>query len=333
MQCELRPIIVATIRKLNSKRFLTEVRKFGANKPKTFDNKTQAMAWATETEQSLNPDGLVQGKTLRDTFTRYQKEITPNKKSQRTEHNRLNKFLRDPLSQMELTALRQLHFDEWIVKSLNTLKSSDVNRDLNLLSAVFEQAKRWRWTTENPIRGIRRPKNPPPRDRRFSQPEIDGILKSLYFDGHAVTEIRHVIAVAFLFALETAMRQGEIWKLEWKDAYLDKRFVRLHETKNGSKRDVPLSNEAGRLLNLLDNKTRSVFDSNQASSGTIFRRCLLMAGIEGLTFHDTRHEALTRLARKLDVLDLARMVGHRDPPRSLMIYYNATAEEIAARLD
>jgi integrase len=147
-----------------------------------------------------------------------------------------------------------------------------------------------------------------------------------------VTEIRHVIAVAFLFALETAMRQGEIWKLAWKDVHLDKRFVRLHETKNGSKRDVPLSKEAVRLLNLLDNKKRTVFDSNQASSGTIFRRCLALAGIEGLTFHDTRHEALTRLARKLDVLDLARMVGHRDP-RSLMIYYNATAEEIALRLD
>jgi len=50
-----------------------------------------------------------------------------------------------------------------------------------------------------------------------------------------------------------------------------------------------------------------------------------------MTFHDTRHEALTRIARKLDVLDLARMVGHRDA-RSLMIYYNATAEEIAQRL-
>ena len=54
--------------------------------------------------------------------------------------------------------------------------------------------------------------------------------------------------------------------------------------------------------------------------------------IADLRFHDTRHEALTRLAKKLHVLDLARMVGHKDP-RSLMIYYNATATEIANRLD
>jgi len=74
-----------------------------------------------------------------------------------------------------------------------------------------------------------------------------------------------------------------------------------------------------------------VFASNQASGGQLFRRACQLAGVTGLTFHDTRHEALTRLARKLEVLDLAQMVGHRDP-RSLMIYYNATASEIAGRL-
>jgi integrase len=50
-----------------------------------------------------------------------------------------------------------------------------------------------------------------------------------------------------------------------------------------------------------------------------------------LTFHDTRHEAITRLAAKLNVLDLARMVGHRDI-KQLQVYYNAPAEEIAMRL-
>ncbi len=322
---------MATIRKLKSKRFLAEVRKLGVRKSKTFDSKVQAMAWAVETEQSLDPEGLVEGKTLGNAFSRYRNEITPSKKSQRTEHNRLNKFLREPLAQIQLSKLRQTHFDEWVNDSLSRVKSSTVNRDLNLLSAVFEQAKRWRWTKENPIRGIKRPRDPLPRDRRISQQEIDRILLALNFDGHTITEIRHVIAVAFLFALETAMRQGEIWNLEWQDIELNKRFLRLHATKNGFKRDVPLSTEAIRLLKLLDSSGRKVFSSNQASSATIFRRAVKLAGIGGLTFHDTRHEALTRLAQKLDVLDLARMVGHRDP-RSLMIYYNATAEEIAQRL-
>lgn len=53
--------------------------------------------------------------------------------------------------------------------------------------------------------------------------------------------------------------------------------------------------------------------------------------IEDLHFHDARHDAITRLARKLDVLQLARMVGHRDL-KSLMTYYNETAEHLASLL-
>ena len=56
-----------------------------------------------------------------------------------------------------------------------------------------------------------------------------------------------------------------------------------------------------------------------------------LPSVADLHFHDARHEAITRLARKIDVLDLARMIGHRDP-RSLMVYYNATATDIAGGL-
>lgn len=323
---------MATVRQLKNKNFIAEVYKQGRRKSKTFPTKVQAMAWAVETEKSLSVDGCVLGKTLGDALTRYRDEVSPSKKSYRSEYNRINKILRDPLHDIELSEIREHHFDEWIKTSLKKIKASSVNRDLNLLSALFEQAKRWRWIDQNPIRGIRRPKNPPPRDRRISDAEIERILDALGFDGETVESKRDLIAVAFLFALETAMRQGEIWGLDWQDVFLDKCYLRLHETKNGTKRDVPLSSESIRLLNLLEPKNSGrVFNSNQESSAVIFRRALSIAGIKALTFHDTRHEALTRLARKLEVLDLARMVGHRDP-RSLMIYYNATAEEIAGRL-
>ena len=263
---------------------------------------------------------------------RYRDEISPDKKCYRTEFNRLNKFSRDPIAEMLLMDVRQSHFDAWIETSLTRIKSSSVNRDLNLLSSVFEQGKRWRWTDNNPIRNIRRPKNPQPRDRRIGEKEIEKILYALGFDGQTVTTTRHIIAVAFLFALETAMRQGEIWGLDWEHVYLSRNYLRLNETKNGTKRDVPLSKEAVRLLNLLAPKEEGkVFNSNQESSAVIFRRALRLAGIKGLTFHDTRHEAITRLAEKLQILDLARSIGHRDI-RSLMIYYNATAEEIAQKL-
>ena len=324
---------MATIRKLPSKRWYVEVRKYGQRKSKTFDTKLKALTWAEEMEQSLNPDGLITGKTLGDAFTKFRDEITPTRKSHRSEHNRMNKFLRDEIASISLDEVRQHHFDEWIKRSLERIKPSSVNRDLNLLSAVFREAIRWRWIATNPIHGINRPKNPQPRDRRISDQEIEKILEALGYDGKEIITTRHIIAVAFLFTLETAMRQSEVWGLIWSNVFLDKKYVRLPETKNGTKRDVPLSKEAVRLLKTLHpKKTGKVFNTNQESSAVIFRRAVKLACIKDLTWHDSRHEAITRLAQKVPILDLARIIGHLDP-RSLMIYYNPSAEEIAERLD
>ncbi|WP_018276003.1 site-specific integrase [Teredinibacter turnerae] len=324
---------MATIRRLKNKRFLAEIRKKGVYKSKTFDSKVQAMAWAAETEQSLANQHLIHGKTLADACLRYRDEISPKKKSYRTEYNRLNKFSRQPFASLTLEALTAKHLYDWIEDVSRTLKSSSVNRDLNLLSAVLEQAKRWQWTDKNPVRGLRRPKNPQPRDRRISAKEIQQVMDALGFDGQTINRSRHELAVAFLLAIETAMRQGELWQLKWEDVYLEKRYLRLHDTKNGTRRDVPLSSEAVRLFTLLQpGRGEKVFKSNQASSGTIFRRCLKQAGIYNMHFHDTRHEAISRLAQKIPVLDLARLTGHKDI-KMLMVYYNASAEEIAKQLD
>lgn len=66
-------------------------------------------------------------------------------------------------------------------------------------------------------------------------------------------------------------------------------------------------------------------------SPLFFRRSVKKCKIDNLKFHDTRHEACTRLAQLIPLLDLAKMIGHRDI-KSLMIYYDATPTEIANRL-
>ena len=54
--------------------------------------------------------------------------------------------------------------------------------------------------------------------------------------------------------------------------------------------------------------------------------------IEGLTFHDLRHTAVVRLAKKLSPFELAKMVGHRDLKMTLNVYYQQDAEETAKKL-
>jgi hypothetical protein len=57
----------------------------------------------------------------------------------------------------------------------------------------------------------------------------------------------------------------------------------------------------------------------------------MKTAIAALTFHHTRHEAITRLAKHYSVLNLARIVGHRDI-KQLMTYYNRTASDIAKEM-
>ena len=53
-------------------------------------------------------------------------------------------------------------------------------------------------------------------------------------------------------------------------------------------------------------------DVSAASLDALFRKARTRAQIEDLHFHDTRREALTRLSNIFDVMELARISGHRD---------------------
>lgn len=310
---------------------------------KTFATKREAKTWSEQTQQEFyaieGKEGALKDlkKTLKEAFIRYTDEISVHKKGARWEKIRLEKLAKEPFSNFLLSAITKHHIQDFIDLSLEKVQSSTVNRELNLLSAVFSQAIEWGWCEHNPIREAKRPKNPEPRNRRISEHESRKILSALDFDEKNLQyplSGKQELAIAFLIAIETAMRQGEIWKLTWNDVFLEQRFVRLLETKNGFQRDVPLTTRAVELFKLLQKNSSNqsrVFFVRQSSAGQFFRRAAKTSDIDNLTFHDTRHEALTQLARKLDVLDLARMVGHRKT-ESLMIYYNPTPTEIAHRL-
>lgn len=146
------------------------------------------------------------------------------------------------------------------------------------------------------------------------------------------------VAVAFLFAIETAMRSGEILGVTDQTVDLELRVARLPLTKNGSARSVALSTRAVELLGMLPKVEEGapLFDLNDKSRDALFRKARDRAfekqsPEDRLTFHDTRHEAITRLAKKLQPLDLALMTGHTNL-NELLTYYNETAADIAARL-
>ncbi|RMM27296.1 Integrase/recombinase protein [Pseudomonas syringae pv. pisi] len=319
-----------------------EVVKLGIRDSQTFPTKAAAQAWATHREAEILA-GAGKPKagnhmTLSEALRRYKRDVSPTKAGQRWEELRLEKM------DNELTFVGEMIGDvtadqiaDWRDLRLKKVASPSVRRDMTLLSSVFEIAKReWKCCTINPVREVKRPSNGRPRDRRVSALEENALINRLGFvEGLPPSTLQQELAYAFLLALETAMRQGEILGLKARDVRLKDRYVRLELTKNGESRNVPLTRRAGELLQILvgerDGDSR-VFRLGSASADAMFRKIRDELHIIDLHFHDTRHEATTRLARKVDVLDLARITGHKDP-RSLMVYYNATATEMAARLD
>lgn len=140
------------------------------------------------------------------------------------------------------------------------------------------------------------------------------------------------VGAAMLFAIETAMRAGEIVALTWENVDLGKRVAHLPKTKNGFPRDIPLSAEAIRIMCQVKlDGSESVFNIRSDQVDALFRKAKKRAMIENLTFHDSRAEAITRMAKKVDIMTLARISGHRDI-RILMVYYRESAEDIAKRL-
>lgn len=134
--------------------------------------------------------------------------------------------------------------------------------------------------------------------------------------------------------LRSAMRAGEILSLRKGNLSLSRRVASVqHKTQHltGKPRDVPLTRHAVRLLRPVADREQC-FTISSAVLDALFRKARDRLMIRDLHFHDTRAEALTRLSRKVDVMTLAKISGHKDLRILQSVYYRETAEQIAARL-
>ncbi|XP_018402186.1 PREDICTED: putative integrase/recombinase HI_1414 [Cyphomyrmex costatus] len=275
----------------------------------------------------------VQLYTLADACARWRREEAGKRAGGKWERVRLLRFERDDwLAKRRLEALEPSDFSNWRDARLNKVKPASVAREMNILRAVLELArKEWGWLRTNPMQDVRWPKCPRGRARRVSAEEVDALSKAFGVadELRADTAIER-IGLAFLFALETGMRSGEICALTWPDIHQCDRYVTVKKSKNGDSRDVPLTPRAVEILDALPIKSGAAFDLDDKTRDVLFRRVRDKTPHRDVHFHDARSEAIWRLSKKLDILELARVIGHRDV-KSLMIYFRADASELARR--
>lgn len=291
----------------------------GIRKSATRNTKAAAQQWARETESEIIAGGLgvIPDKTFADLLDRYVKDVSVNKKGYRWESVRIEALKGSTIGKVKLKDLDATDVVKWRDGRLKTVSGSTVVREKNLLCHACTIAiDEWKWLQKNPFHKVRMPKEARHRERLATEDDRKKLGQA------ATTDFYRSALRAWDFAVETGMRAGEICGLR----EIKGNVAVLEDTKNGARREVPLSAKAVELWNEGPlNLTPKVLDVN-------WRRLCKMASVEGLHFHDSRHLAATRLAQKLNLLELCKMFGWKDP-RHAMIYFNQTAAEIAKKLD
>ena len=235
----------------------------------------------------------------------------PNKKSWKTTDWVFLRRLVPVFGKKMLSEITVENVEEYKANRLSSgLKKSSVNREISCLRKVFNVAKAWRYAEENPVCNVKLfSENESLRERELLEPEETRLLQAC--SGH----LRPILIVA----LNTGMRRGEIFKLKWADVDVEKREIRIAESKSGKMRFLPTNSALLGLLKSLMGQAKSeghIFlnpesgkpytDVKRAFDGACRR-----AGVKNLRFHDLRHTFASRLVRRgADLKIVQELMGH-----------------------
>ena len=291
---------------------------------KSFVSKTDAKRWASFTEVKLRREeaGIARIKfpNFEEVAQRYIEEISVLKKSYSDEKCTILNFLKENCSTYPINRIVPDTINKYKNKRSNELTGSTINRRLDVLSSMYTTFKKeWGYPVENPILCIRRPKRAEPRNRRFTDNELNKLIKG----NRASPKLRLIIQIA----LETAMRQGEILRVKPEDINGNTLFIPIAKTKP---RTIPLTLKAMSLLN----NAELPFNITGNALSKQFKKLCNHYGIEDAHFHDLRRQSLTNfmLERNLSVAETMMIAGHSDPRMLLRTYNNLKVEDVAKKL-
>ena len=300
----------------------------------TFESKAKAEAWARKIEGEMDRGEFVsrteaESTSLSEALDRYVREISSGKRGRAAELSVTSAWRRSVIAPRPLAGIRGHDLakvrDAWLGEAM----SATVRNRFALLSHLFNVARQeWGMASlGNPVRDVRIPRAANARDRRLVEDEETRLIEAAKSYGGG--EIQRLIP----WAIETAMRRGEIAAMRWQDVDRKARVLLVPETKTDTPRRVPLSSRALAVLDALPRKIEgSVWSMRPDSISQAFERVCLSAGVEGLTFHDLRHEATSRLFEKgLNPMEVAAVTGHKTL-QMLKRYTHLRAEDLVERL-
>ena len=323
---------MASIRNRNNKWQARVIRKGHNTITKTFLTKQDAERWARSIEIEIDRGTFVNNdfaqKTLfKEILQKYLNDVAPQMRSADTQAIRVKKLMKHPIAEVNMTQLSPKLIADYRDERLKVIKPNTVIRELAVLSSIINHARReWGLNITNPVTMIKKPSSTQGRDRILN----DEDLGRLFIELEKISPWYKTLAE---FAIETAMRRGELMSLLWVNIKFDKSVAFLPHTKNGDSRYVPLSSKALKILKSLPRDIEGrVFPLNKQTVSILFLRAAKRAKVEDIHFHDLRHIALTKLsARFTNILELSTISGHKEL-KMLQRYVHIKAEDLVQKL-
>jgi integrase len=210
-------------------------------------------------------------------------------------------------------------------------KPATVNRHLATLKHMLRKAADWELIDEETLRRVRRVKQLHEDNRRLrylSVEECRELIKACSL------HLRSIV----ITALNTGMRKEEILSLEW-EKHIDLRhgFILLDKTKNGERRQIPITPMLRETLQRIVRRivTPYVFVDREGrrfkDTKTGFNAALRRAGIKDFRFHDLRHTFASHLVMGgVDLATIKDLLGHKDFKMTLRYAHLAPAHKTAA---
>ena len=304
---------MATITKRKSGKWTAEVRTHKKYISKTFIKKSNASNWAKEIEYQLDREQYEDFSesvriTLGELITRYRDEITPTKKGAKEEKYKLNFILRNKIVKCRVLSLKTKQILEFKNDIKETRAASTVNKYIHYIYTIWETA-RVQWDialpSRNPASLVKKEKVTDKIDRILTPEEYQDLLVACSKSNLAF--LPEIVEFAYI----TAMRFGEITKLETKDINFEKSTALLLDTKNGESRLVPLTDRALEICNKFRFREK-LFDINRDKFRHYFEQACFRAKVKNFRFHDLRACAITNLfLNGWSIAEVSVVSGHK----------------------
>ena len=338
-------------------RFLVRVRRDGfASVAKTFTKRADASAWGRRVEADMEAGRWVSNAckvpTLKEAIAEYRMKVAVNMKGAAEYAYRFDEFQALPFASKTVNTVTPFDLAAWRDEQMPRLKPGTVVRKLALLSGVLTWCVKERgWMTVNPLSLVRKPRVADGRNRTLSLEELKYLMSA------ASTSKAAWLSAALTVLMNSAMRRSELFGLRRQDVDAGTSTARLHDTKNGSARDVPLCPRSLAALHELDvaaqargdvallpfgavgslstrfavtvGRAQRAYTEDCAASGTECDAGFLV----DVRLHDCRHHAVSAWANTgaLSIVELMAISGHKTP-RMLTRYAHISASALAGKL-